>query len=204
MIKWIFKYTFRSIAVICFLLAIFSTWLWVRSYETADRVHGRAWEKESFLIGSKEGRTVWYWFTSHGHEQWWQWECRSYRVDDELSFPVGPIRQYQSRVGFGKMGPAFYFVMSPNQRLADGTTVTLWGAATATLNGNGLIIPFWFVVLSLLLIGVLFSADKPWRFSLRRMLLVVAVVAAVLALGSVLDPDEVVNSPPPPDETMHF
>jgi len=188
--KRFIRFFCRPIAVVFFILAIALIWFWVRSYETAERVHGRAWAKESFLIASKQGRTTWLWFTSHGHDQWWQWETRSFPADDEMSFPVGPVRQYESRAGFGRIENPIYFVMPSTIQNADGTQMMMLGAATATLRGSGLIVPFWFLVLSLLLLAILLSSNRIWQFGMRRLLLIVTVVGLVLALMTVLDSNQ--------------
>lgn len=164
--------------VVCALLIA----LWVRSYQTADRLHGRIWFPESFLLAAKEGSVTLVVLRWHGAANWWQWEIQSYSVDDEMSFPVGPVDQYESALRFGWITNPIYMVMPSTQTLADGSQVSMWGAATATLRGGGPIVPFWFLVV---LCGVLAAVPwfKPaWRFSLRTLLIVITLVALVLGL----------------------
>src|SRR4051812_13479439 len=101
--------------------------LWVRSYRTADRLHGRVKGKQSFLVASKEGRVAAVVFQWHGAANWWQWDRFSYPVDDELSFPVGPMEQYEKSLGFGWLSRPMYMVMRSEQTLPDGSTVDVGG-----------------------------------------------------------------------------
>ena len=101
-------------------------------------------------------------------------------VDDELSFPVGPVEQYQKILGFGWLDQPMYMVMRSTQTLPDGSSISMWGAATATLAGSGPIVPYWLLILLAWCSGTL-----PWlsiRFGLRSLLVVLTLVAVVLGL----------------------
>ncbi len=158
--------------VICITLLI----MWGRSYREADRLHGRLWDREFFLIGSKQGTVSFLWFRSHGHEKWWQWETPTYAVDDEMSFPVGDVDQYQKRFGFGYLNNPMYFVMPMEQ---NGTM--MMGAATATLRGAGPIVPYWFLLSIFAMLGTLLALRRRQRFGLRTMML--GTTALVLLMG---------------------
>lgn len=113
----------KGFAILSIGLVIGLITLWARSYYAADRLHGRAKGKESFLVASKQGRLVFLWFTSHGHPGWWKSETRSYPVDDAMSFPVGDVRQYERIQGFGMIHRPIYHVMPPVIEKPDGTRI---------------------------------------------------------------------------------
>lgn len=170
----------RAIAICfvtsCFLICLFLGGMWNRSYRHADRLHGRLSGMESFLIASKQGAVAFLWFTSHGNDNWWQWEIRNYSTSDEMSFPVGDVHQYQRRLGFGVLKDPIYFVMRPVQNGWD-----LGGAASATLRGSGLIVPYWFLTSLFGLIGVISYCRRAQQFGLRTMMLI--VTAIVISMG---------------------
>ena len=116
--------------------------LWARSYSRADRLHGRLPGGQSFVAASKAGHVAVVRFRWHGAANGWPWGVRSHDVDNVLSFPAGPVRQYTRRLGFGPIDRPTYFVMDPVQRTPTGT-FHVFGAATATLNGSGVIFPWW-------------------------------------------------------------
>jgi hypothetical protein len=181
---WYFR---RSIGIGLLLIAVLLVGLWIRSHTSADRLHGCIHGRKSFLIASKQGRVVFLCFKSHGHANWWKWETRSYPVDDMLSFPSGDPRQRDSFAGFGSIVRPTYFVMRPTYQMPDGTTVMMFGAATATLRGSGIIVPYWFLVLSSSLLGCIVSLRRAWRFSLRSLLIAVTLSATVFGLIATLD-----------------
>jgi hypothetical protein len=169
-----------SASALCLIAGLLLVALWARSYETADRLHGRFWGRHAFLLASKEGRVAAVALRWHGAPNWWRWGTISYPVDDELSFPLGPVRQYENALGFGWLHRPIYMVMRSTQTLPDGTSVMVFGAATATLQGTGPIIPYWFLVLL-----TCACAAAPWirkRFSLRTLLITVTLVAVGLGL----------------------
>lgn len=129
-----------------------------------------------FLIGSKQGTVSFLWFRSHGHEEWWRWETRTYDVDDEMSFPVGDVEQYQGLLGFGYLQNPFYYVMRPIQY---GWHVL--GAASTTLRGEGPVLPYWFLLSIFGTLGTLLAICRNQRFGLRMMLL--AMTALILLMG---------------------
>jgi hypothetical protein len=152
-----------------------------QSHHTAGRLHGRLWGEKSFLLGAKEGRIVAIVFDSHA-PGWWQWETHRYPVEDELSFPLGHVAQYESWAGFGWISRPGYFLMRPTQTLPNGRQITFFGAATASLNGGGPIFPIWVVSI---LSGA--AAVLPWiglrnQFSLRTLFVLVTLAAIGLGL----------------------
>jgi hypothetical protein len=169
-------------SVLCGTLCVLLIVLWVRSYKTADRLHGRFWGRQSFVLASKEGGVAAIVFRSHGAPGWWRWETISYPVEDELSFPAGPTCQYVNTLGFGWLRRPLYMVMRSTQTLPDGSTVTFFGAATATLNGAGPIVPHWFLMLLTAGCGVAQYIKK--NFSLRSLLIAMSLVA--VALGALV------------------
>ena len=181
------RYTLKTLVVLSLALGVGLIAFWFRSYDSADRLHGRARDRQSFIIASKQGRVTFLWFTSHGHPNWWQWERRTYAVKDEMSFPVGSVRQYERACGFGLIHRPLFFVMPSTYKTPDGTTVQIWGAATATLRGSGVIVPYWFLVVVACVASVLFTLRRPWQFSVRSLLVVVTLVAVVLGLVATLD-----------------
>ncbi len=169
------------------LVACLLIGLWIRSHTSADRLHGCIYGRKSFLLGSKQGRVVFLYFKSHGHANWWKWETRSYPVDDELSFPGGDPRRRDSIAGFSTINNPIYYVMRPTYQRPDGTTVMMLGAATATLRGSGVILPYWFLVLSATLLSGMLMLRRPWQFSIRTLLIAVTLSATVFGFVAILD-----------------
>lgn len=64
-----------------------------------------------------------------------------------MAFPAGPVSHYVNAIGFGAIENPIYFVMRPTYTTPKGVTVHIFGAATASLNGSGVIVPFWFTSL---------------------------------------------------------
>lgn len=152
--------------------------MWQRSYTMADRLHGRLWGRDCLMVASKEGCVLLYGLEWHGADNWWTWGTHTYPVDDELSMPVGEVDQYTNRLGFGRLENALYFVMRPTRTMPDGSTIHFFGAATATLRGRGVLLPYWFLLL-LTGAGAALGCWR-WRFSLRGLLVGLAVAAFIL------------------------
>ena len=58
-------------SVLCLVACVALVALWVRSYRTADRLHGRFWGRQSFIVGAKDGRLVvaaFRWQRNSGHQ----------------------------------------------------------------------------------------------------------------------------------------
>jgi hypothetical protein len=161
--------------------------LWVRSYDMADRVHGRFWDRNSFLVASKQGRITAVAFHWHGAPNWWTWGIRSFAVGDEMSFPVGSVRQYESALGFGMVRNPPYMVMRSTFETPEGATILISGAAMATLRGSGVIVPYWFLLLVAGLLGIALRLERPWRYTTRSLLIAITLVALVLGLATGLD-----------------
>jgi hypothetical protein len=193
----------RAVSVLSLATAAALVALWYRSYDHADRVHGRFWERNSFLIASKQGRVTAVAFRWHGAPNWWQWGVHSFAVDDEMSFPVGTVRQYESGLGFGTISNPTYMVMRSTFETPEGATILISGAAVATLRGSGIIVPYWFLVLVAGLLAIVVTLERPWRYTTRSLLIAFTLVAIVLGLSAGLDnkPDPwALDIPAPLDE----
>lgn len=136
---------FTCFAAGSLVLGVLLAGLWVRSYVAADRVHARLGGRRSLIVAVKQGHVVVVGFMWHGSRNGWRWDVRSYSLDDELSFPVGPVRQYTAALGFGVIRRPLYMVMRSTRQTPRGP-VMMFGAATATLRGWGVIVPLWFLV----------------------------------------------------------
>src|SRR5215211_7246449 len=88
-------------ATFCVLAAVVLTVFWVRSYRTAERLHGWVSSDRCFLIASKQGRVIATSFPPAFDPNFWKWEVRRYPVDHPLSFPDNSTLKHQSRFGFG-------------------------------------------------------------------------------------------------------
>ena len=168
-----------ALSACCWTICAILLFMWGRSYREADRLHGRLWDRESFLIGSKQGTVSFLWFRSHGHEKWWQWETPTYAVDDEMSFPVGDIDQYQNRLGFGYLKDPMYLVMPMEQN-----GFMMMGAATATLRGAGPIIPYWFPASIFATLGTWLALRQSSRFGLRAMMLGTTMLVLLMGIAA--------------------
>jgi hypothetical protein len=76
--------------------------------------------------------------------------------------------------------------MRPIVTMPDGSTGRVFGAATASLQGAGPIIPYWFLVL---MGGAMFGALRmqSCRFSVRVMMIAMAFVAIILSVVVTFD-----------------
>ena len=105
---------------------------------------------------------------------------RSHQIDDELSFPFGDVKQYEKFPGFGIIRNPIYFVMPSTVQRADGTTIMVFGAATATLRGWGVIIPYWLVVAITALSMMVLTLGR-LRYNIRALLIAVTFFAFLFA-----------------------
>ena len=181
----------KTASVVCFAAGVVLIALWVRSYYEADRIHGRFGDR-SFIIASKQGRVTGVGFRWRGAPSWWQWGLHTYAVDDEMSFPVGSVRQYESAWGFGAMTDPMYMVTRSTFETPEGATILISGAAVATLWGSAVIVPFWLLVLLAAVLGVGLRLERPWRYTMRGLLLAVTFFAILFGLIAGLD-----NGPDP-------
>ena len=120
---------FKLLVAVSLMLCVATIVLWVRSYSTADRLHGRVWDKHSFIIASKQGHLAIVLFKWHGAREF-AWCTMRFPADDSMSFPLGPTHQYVNRAGFGTIVNPSYHGMPPVQRLPDGREIHLFGAAS--------------------------------------------------------------------------
>jgi hypothetical protein len=166
--------------------------LWVRSYSYSDQWHIRYWGKQSILLASKSGRIV---IVAHESLHYVRWTSlqQSYSVDDELSFPTGKIQQYETFGGFGVMNQPAFDTMPADfaSRGPFNFEFGPWDAKPGahilvpqSLNGRGIMMPYWFAVL-LLAVSFVVSLrfQRPCQFSLRTMLIATTLVAVVLGLS---------------------
>jgi hypothetical protein len=177
----------RALSVLCLVSCGAVVTLWVRSYRQADRIHGRCWDRQSILAASKQGRVTIVAFRWHGANNWWQWGLSTFAVDDEMSFPVGSVRQYESVFGFGMLHDPLYMVTRSTFETPEGATILISGAAVATLRGSGIVVPYWFLVLLAGLLGIVLRLERPWRYTTRSLLIAITFVAIVLGLAAGLD-----------------
>jgi hypothetical protein len=173
------RYLRIAFSATCLIACVLLILLWVRSYDTADQLHGRFWGRQSFLLASKDGCFTAIAFRWHGAVNWWRWETSSYPVADYMGFPVGPVNQYVNSSGIGWLDRPLYVGPGVTPRPA-GTGNGLYGVLMAKFNGAGPIVPYWFLVL---LTGS--CAVAPWiswsrRFSLRTLLIATTLIAVVL------------------------
>jgi hypothetical protein len=171
-----FRKTRTAFSIFWLIACLIVIVLWVQSFHTADRLHGRLWGRESLLLAWQEGRFAAVTFGWHGAPIRWQWETRNYPVDDERSCPIGSMHHYASQLGFGWIHRPIYFEDLPTRTVSrDGTLVE-----RARLEGVGPMAPMSFLVF---LSGAL--AALPWihwRFSLRTLLIAITLVAVVPGL----------------------
>jgi hypothetical protein len=168
--------------VACLLLAI----AWVRSYWIADRLVANPWGAQRVLVGAKQGRLVGVVF---------RWPppplcapgVSSYAVGDELSFPIGDARQYDAALGFAVLRRPQYMVGRSTFETPTGGTIYLSGASSATLQGWGVSVPFWFLVMTTGAAALALSRKWRWRFSIRGLFVAVTLVAVLLGLVSLFD-----------------
>ena len=179
----------KLLSALCLIACLAFVALWIRSYRQADRIHGRFWERESFLLASKQWRMTALAFHWHGAADWWQWGLYMFAVDDEMSFPLGSVRQYESAGGFGIVRNPTFMVTRSTFETPEGATILISGAAVATLRGSGVIVPYWFLVLVSGLLSIALQSDRLWSFSMRVLLITITFVAIVLGLVAALDRD---------------
>ncbi len=173
-------------SVLCLAACVALLILWVRSYYAADRIAGTLRGSQRFLLAAKQGRLVGVAFDCPP-ELLWSAGISSFPVGDELSFPIGDARQYDAALGFGvRRGPQ-YMVGRSTFETPTGGTIYISGASSATLDGWGLSVPFWFLVLTTGALGVALRRERPWQFSIRGLLIAVTVIAIVLGLVVAVD-----------------
>ncbi len=129
---------FTLVAALSLVLCVGTAALWARSYDYGDRLHGRLWRKQSFLIASKQGQILIVGFRWHRADNLWTWEVRTHAANDPMSFPIIDPRQCVNRLGFGIIRRPTYFVTYPAQQTPQGE---------ATLNGSCIVVPFWLPLL---------------------------------------------------------
>lgn len=177
----------RTTGVLLLIVACILVALWTRSHSFADRLHGRIQGHSDFIVASKQGRVTIFCFKPHGHPNWWKWETLSYPVDDELSFPGWSPQPSNFFYGFRLIGNQIYPVMRSTWQTPDGGTVMLMGAATATLRGSGLVLPYWFLVATVTAVGFLLARRNLLRFGVRTMLVMLTLAAVMMGAIRTID-----------------
>ncbi len=223
--------------VACVLAAVLPLVLipmWMRSYHRGDEMCIGLWGDRAAIVASKQGRVVATWVYRTSFIRPKRWTISSHSYDDGTSFPVGQIRDYESKLGFGRIiHPAYVLdfdaphgtalvwsglngtwgsvtLKGPDGKSFGGTTswqrssydgigvnscelgyksstISVKGYYTPSLPSQGVIVPYWFL---LLLAGVSLAATWPGslkRYSLRGLLAAMAYVSVVLALVRSLD-----------------
>jgi hypothetical protein len=163
----------------------------------ADRLQGRFWDRQSFVIAIKEGRLI---FVPHewtGDPNAWRWEVLGFPTADMgRSFPIASVRLYEAAWGFGLIeDPLMVMPISRNdprrdvevEHAKDTDVLVLRGRGLATLKGSGLIVPLWFCVLLAAMLAAVLQMERLWRYSLRGMLLAITFVAVLLGMIAALD-----------------
>jgi hypothetical protein len=171
--------------------------LWIRSYQRADQLHGRFWGRHCFIVASKQGRLT---LVSH---RWdvqpdaWRWQVLSDPTGPTApAFPIGDMRMYESAFGFGLIQRPLMMPPETPQHLRGPVVVEfvdsldvimLTGRGMTPLNGSGVIIPYWFLVLVAGVMTAVLLRRRRLSFSLRGLLLAFAFAAVLLGLIAILD-----------------
>jgi hypothetical protein len=206
------------ISLLCIVACVALVVVWIRSYKAADRLHGKFWGRHSFVVASKQGRV-----TLVGHRwdrapETWCWEIISFSASDEQSFsiaersfPIGSIRRYESILGFGVvsrpliLGPPFGPENLPRpvevEYVQGLDIIVLRGRGLTQLNGAGVIVPYWFLVLVVAATAAGLQMRQHWRFSLRALLMTFAFVAVLMGLITTLDRAPISNDDVPPNSS---
>jgi hypothetical protein len=188
---------------LCVTAGILTSVFWVRSYRSADRLHGWLSDNRCFLIASKEGRVLAMSFPPAFHPQFWRWEIRQYPVNNPLAFPDNEVYKNASRLGFGIIRSAYYSLdqlfsaarRDANAPFASDLAQSEWTSSRVivsyanfvTFRGMGLVVPYWFLVTFFIANAIALSLRRPLRFSLRGVFVVVTVVATLLGLVVVMN-----------------
>jgi hypothetical protein len=180
-----------AVSVFFGVLTLVTCVLWVRSYWKADQLHFPLAGGSSCVVASKSGRVVIVSYQSGKH----QWEAGryAYPVNDNRSFPVGDVCQYEAAFGFGTLKQPRFALPPPPAPSLPSVTLPVFAALhraanrgiARTLPGAGVLVPYWSVVTPVAaVVGVLcFKRPQHWHFSLRAMLIATTLVAVVLGLG---------------------
>ena len=165
-----------SCGILCLLLMV----LWVRSYRWADRLQWSIAGSKSVAVAIKRGRFYLLRYDAMHEPNVWKDGLFSSPVDDKQSFPMNGVRD-KSRLGFEILREPPFFIPEVQVRVA-GKLVSSWGSGVRSLNGSGVALPGWFLVVVLGLFAL-----APWphwskRFRLRTLLIAMTVVAAFFGI----------------------
>ena len=178
-----------AVSALCFVATIALVIMWPRSYRTADRLHCPLSATQSLAVASKQGRVVLVRYEQGKQPNQWQTGRYSHPITDNLTFPHGDVRQYESAFSFGFVERPVYAIPEmtfPMPNKPPGWTKTFNGGFRY-LRGSALIAPYWCSVLLLPILGVALLLKRPIRFGLRSLFLALSFVAGVLGIAAALD-----------------
>lgn len=75
--------------------------MWMRSYHRGDEMCIGLWGDRAAIVASKQGRVIAVWINSTPVMQPKRWTFTTHSHDDGTSFPVGQMRDYEWKLGFG-------------------------------------------------------------------------------------------------------
>ena len=191
----------RKAAFLCLIATVaVLVVFWVRSYRHADRIHGRIWGSESFVIASKQGRLTVVTFRDPEDgtmRSWapWRWGVYSCPANQE-SFPLGDLRDVDTVLGFGILDrPVVLVPFTPQEPAESGSVeyveeqdlIVTMGSDVIFLNGTGLILPYWFLAFVAIAMAIAVQMSFRWRFGLRGMLIAITCIALLMGMAAVLE-----------------
>jgi hypothetical protein len=148
-------------SIVCLVAFVTLMGMWVRSYHWSDELRGHLWHTEAIEITSRSGRLNLCEFPTN--EDAPPWPC---------SFVSGSIDDWPE---MGNDMPNF-----------DGPTAKV-GLAWGHSFGSGILLSYWFLVLTTGVLTMLFRLRWPWRFNLRSLFIATTFLAVVLGLTASLD-----------------
>jgi hypothetical protein len=159
--------------------------MWVRSYKTADIVHG-PYLGNTVFVWSQHGKVFLLSTDIKGSANW--------RIGKAApQFPLGAMQQIDLLLGFGRISSqppvAGSAITAINGRVLIRGGVWMWPRSKLMrpITGSGFIVPYWFLVF---LSGAAVAAARfrwPPRISMRGLLAVVTFASILLGLVGWLD-----------------
>jgi hypothetical protein len=151
-------------SVVCLVLCVVLTALYVRSYYRYGELRGRLTENDVFVIGVPSGR------------------MRLTMLEPKFTQPGIPMRYHWPWAIANK--PAIVFDKSP---VGHGYLAWLGFDLDSNAQFSTVIIPLWFVAIMLGASAALFQLHWPWRFTLRSLFIATTFLAVVLGMIAWLD-----------------
>jgi hypothetical protein len=152
-------------SIVCLVLCVALTGMWVRSYHAVDELRGRFTDWHVFGIISMPGRLGYQDISFFREPAGWHSSLQSNRID--RSFSTVLPNAFLPFFGFDE-----YF---------DGK---IWPAVLAT---RSVLLPYWALVISSGSLAMIFRLRLPWRFTLRTLFIVTTFLAVVLGMIAWLD-----------------